>query len=123
MPCPLLADVSNEWTTLLITGATLFGGGIVWLANWWAGRQVARRKDNQEDKKEITDHLEMLVIRQGEEITALRKDSQSVNDKLTYAISHVMYLEGIIESKGFQFRPFKYPGADTASHQSLHEGP
>lgn len=111
---PLFAEVP-DWIPFL---STTLGGVAVWAATYYSSQHKVRREERKEDEKGIVEHQSELIDRLTAEMTELRDRSERQGERLTKAIAHMMYLEGIMESQGIKFRPF---GSDPSGGTGLHE--
>lgn len=121
MTLTLFAETSDGGVAALVTLATLLSGGVVWLANYLNQKHKQSREERKEDEKSIVDHYIALNARIDRENDLLRQEIESVRVGLTSAISHVRYLEGIMESKSIPFRPFDLTQLGSSIHRPLPE--
>ncbi len=116
----LFADTSDGITATLILIAGLIGGGITWLATYLSNRHDRQRKEEKEDEKTIVDHLKEVERRCTEENKELKQDNRHINRRMVRVINHLMYLEGILESRGITFRKFSLDEDDCEPGSQPH---
>jgi len=117
----LFADeqASTGGIAVLMAMSSIIGGAVIWVVRAYSERRAERRKEHKEDEKTIVDHYEQLKVRMDREIAELRKDNRKLGRRLTHTIAHVMYLEGIMESRDIKFRPFVPPPDDPDDDNGL----
>lgn len=102
--CVLFADTSDGNVAIMTVIAGFIGGAAVWLKGYFDNRHERKRKEYKEDEKSIVDHLKEVEERCAQENKELKNDLKFTNKRLQQVFAHLMYLEGILESKGVSFR-------------------
>ena len=113
MPILLFAEASDGWWIAFSTLCSVIGGAVVWMANFFINRQNQQRMWKQEDQRTIVQHQDEAINRLVEEVGELRLEVGRLREEVTQAKAHMMYLEGILESKRIPFRRFPWtpPGS------------
>lgn len=102
--CVLFADTSDGNVAIMTVIAGFIGGAAVWLKGYFDNRHERKRKEYKEDEKSIVDHLKEVEERCAQENKELKNDLKFTNKRLQQVFAHLMYLEGVLESKGIKFR-------------------
>lgn len=100
----LFGEAGDGTIAILMTLSGLIAGAAVWLAGYFNSRHERRRKEYKEDEQSIADHLTRMEERCNQENKELKTDLKYTNKRLQQVLAHLMYLEGILETKGVKFR-------------------
>lgn len=104
---PLFADAND---TLLLVVSNLVTGAVAmavpWVWNALRTSRAERRREQQEDDKAVNDRKDALITRQDKELTSAMRQRERLSTQFTQVVAHMMYLEGILETKGIKFRKF-----------------
>lgn len=117
---PLFAvEASDGSIAIIVTLSGMVGAAGVWVANWLSGRHDKRRAEKKEDEKTIVDHLKEVEERCNQENRELKLDIKHTNKRLLAVMNHLMYLEGILESKGIRFRRMDMSAEESMNDESV----
>lgn len=100
----LFGDMSDGDIAIISVLSTIIGGGVTWFVTYLGQKHDKKRKEVKEDEKTIVDHLKEVEERCNEENRELKADLKYTNRRLLQVMNHLMYLEGILETKGIKFK-------------------
>jgi hypothetical protein len=117
----LFAEMTDSNIAIISIVSSLLGGGVTWLVTFLNGRHERSRKEHKEDEKTITDHLEEVRRRCEEENKELKADLKYTNKRLLDVMRHLMYLEGVLETKGIKFRRLEIDDETSVTLAGINE--
>lgn len=102
----LFAETTTVETFGIAGLAAVLGGAVTWATNFWVNRVRERRDWRKADQKEIVDYQSATIERLSQEMKEVRSQLERVTSRLTSAIAHLMYLEGLLEARDIKFKSF-----------------
>jgi hypothetical protein len=105
-----------------MTTSGLIGAAAVWLAGYFNNKHERKRKEFKEDEQSIVAHLTQIEERCNQENKELKTDLKFTNKRLQQVLAHLMYLEGILETKGVKFRRLEMDdieSVDIGNHKAI----
>ena len=127
------ADGGGETAGLMLL-ASLLGGGVTWLANWFAQRRDKGRADRLADDQTAVSRYKELYDRLGAELAQVKKESRAevhelrgrcnvVELRLARAETWITMLEEILEREHVPHRKWAaIRPSDTDIHDALQGG-